>query len=138
MSGDVSKSSEFRLETKSYVLRFKMLFPITSSRWDFGDAAHLLVRAGFGGGAAEIQKILALGPEKAVDSLMNAPLEDNLPPTWAKPDDQAELRAQFQEATTPDEKQMARKLLREKFVGEMKDLDSLVGYPNAQYALSVH
>jgi uncharacterized protein (DUF1800 family) len=122
MSGDVSKSSEFRLETKSYVLRFKMLFPITSSRWDFDDAAHLLVRAGFGGGAAEIQKILALGPEKAVDSLMNAPLEDNLPPTWAKPDDQAELRAQFQEATTPNEKQLARKLLREKFVGEMKDL----------------
>jgi uncharacterized protein (DUF1800 family) len=99
-----------------------MLFPISSSRWDFDDAAHLLVRAGFGGSPAEIQKVWALGPEKAVDSLIDAPPENIAPPTWATPDDEAELRAQLQEAATPDEKQIARKLLREKFAGEMKDL----------------
>jgi len=99
-----------------------MLSAITSSRWDFDAAAHLLVRAGFGGSPLEIQKTLALGPENAVDSLINAPLEDYPPPAWAKPDDQDELRAQFQEAATPEEKQLARKLIREKFIGEMKDL----------------
>src|ERR1700722_4485820 len=99
-----------------------MLSAITSSRWDFDAAAHLLARAGFGGGPLEIQKTLALGPEKAVDSLINAPLENYPPPAWAAPDDQDELRAQVQEAATPEEKQMARKLLREKFISEMKDL----------------
>jgi uncharacterized protein (DUF1800 family) len=99
-----------------------MLSPLTSSRWDFDAAAHLLVRAGFGGAPAEIQKTLALGPAGAVDSLIDAPVDIYPPPDWAKPDDQDELRAQFQEAATPEEKQMARKLLREKFIGEMKDL----------------
>jgi len=99
-----------------------MLSPITSSRWDFDAAAHLLVRAGFGGKPPEIQRILALGPEKAVNSLINAPPQIDPAPTWATPDDQDQLRALFQEAGTPEEKQMARKLLQEKFVGEMKDL----------------
>ncbi len=99
-----------------------MLSPLTASRWDFDAAAHLLVRAGFGGPPEEIQKIFALGPEKAVDSLINAPPENDLPPAWATPDDQDELHAEMQEAATPQEKQMARKLLREKFNDEMKDL----------------
>jgi uncharacterized protein (DUF1800 family) len=99
-----------------------MLSPLTASRWDFDAAAHLLVRAGFGGSPDEIQKMYALGPEKAVDSLINAPLENDLQPAWARPDDQDELHAKMQEAATPQEKQMARKLLREKFNGEMKDL----------------
>jgi len=99
-----------------------MLSPLTASRWDFDAAAHLLVRAGFGGSPDEIEKIYALGPEKAVDSLINAPLENDFPPAWARPDDQNELHAEMEEAATPQEKQMARKLLREKFNDEMKDL----------------
>jgi uncharacterized protein (DUF1800 family) len=99
-----------------------MLSPITADRWDFDSAAHLLVRAGFGGGPAEIQKTWALGPEKAVNSLINTWPENYPPPAWATTDDQDELRAQVQEAVTPEEKQMARKLLREKFMSEMKDL----------------
>jgi uncharacterized protein (DUF1800 family) len=99
-----------------------MLSPLTASRWNYDAAAHLLVRAGFGAPPEGIQKTLALGPEKAVDLLINAPPENELPPTWATPDDQDELRAQMQEAATPQEKQMARKLLQEKFNDEMKDL----------------
>jgi uncharacterized protein (DUF1800 family) len=99
-----------------------MLSPLTASRWDFDAAAHLLVRAGFGGPPEQIQKTFALGPEKAVDSLINAPPENDLPPAWARPDDQDELRAQMQEAATPQEKQMARKLFQEAFKDEMKDL----------------
>jgi len=99
-----------------------MLSSIRASQWDFDAAAHLLVRAGFGEDPTEIQKALALGPKKAVDSLVNAPLENYPPPMWAKPDDQDQLRAELQEAATPKEKQMVSKLLQEKFVGEMKDL----------------
>jgi uncharacterized protein (DUF1800 family) len=99
-----------------------MLSPIASDRWNFDAAAHLMVRAGFGADPSEIRKMRALGPEKAVESLINAPVENDSPPTWATPDDQDELRTQVKEAATPDEKQMARKLLREKFVSEMKDL----------------
>jgi uncharacterized protein (DUF1800 family) len=99
-----------------------MLSPITSSRWDLDAAAHLLVRAGFGGDPPAIQRALAMGPEKAVDSVINAPLNDYPPPAWAKPADQDELRTRFKEAATPEEKQMARKLLRDQFIGEMKDL----------------
>src|SRR5580704_147553 len=99
-----------------------MLSPITANRWDFDAAAHLLVRAGFGGDPSEISKIWALGPEKAVDSLINAPPGNYPPPSWATPDDATELRAQVKEAATPEEKQMANKLLREKFGSEMKDL----------------
>lgn len=99
-----------------------MLSPIASSRWDFDAAAHLMVRAGFGTDPSEIRKIRALGPEKAVESLINAPVENYPTPAWATPDDQDELRAQVKEAATPDEKLMARKRLREKFGSEMKDL----------------
>jgi uncharacterized protein (DUF1800 family) len=99
-----------------------MLSPIAPDRWDFDAAAHLMVRAGFGADPSAIRKMRALGPEKAVESLINAPVENYPPPTWATPDDQDELRAQVKEAATPDEKQMARKLLREKFANEMKDL----------------
>jgi uncharacterized protein (DUF1800 family) len=99
-----------------------MLSPIASDRWDFDAAAHLMVRAGFGADPSEIRKIRSLGPERAVESLISAPAESYPPPTWATPDDQDELRAQVKDADTPDEKQMARKLLREKFVSEMKDL----------------
>ncbi len=99
-----------------------MLSPIVANQWNFDTAAHLLVRAGFGADPAEIEKIQALGPEKAVESLFNVSPENYPPPTWAQPDDQAELRAQIQEATTPEEKQMAQKLLRETFNREMNDL----------------
>ncbi len=112
-----------------------MLSPVSTDRWDFDAAAHLLVRAGFGGSPSEIQNFWALGPEKAVASLVNAPIDNYPPPTWATPDDQDELRAQIQEAATPEEKQMARKLQQEKFNSEMKDLSlwwltRMVGTPS--------
>src|ERR1700730_3758693 len=99
-----------------------MLSAMTTKGWDFDAAAHLLVRAGFGEDPSEIQKTLALGPEQAVDSMVNAPPENYPPPTWATPNDESELRAQVQEAATPADKQAAIKLLHQKFIGEMKDL----------------
>jgi uncharacterized protein (DUF1800 family) len=99
-----------------------VLSPITSSHWNFDAAAHLLVRAGFGGAPADIQQTLALGPEKAVGSLVDAMPDSDPPPTWAKPDDEADLREQLKAAVTPEDKQLVRRILQDKFKSEMKDL----------------
>ena len=42
-----------------------MLKQISSKKWDYTKAAHLLNRAGFGGPPAEIQKLAGLGLEGA-------------------------------------------------------------------------
>ena len=99
-----------------------MLSPLAPSRWNFDAAAHLTVRAGFGGRPDEIQKVEALGLERAVDMLVDATPDHYPPPAWADPHDQDELRLQVQEALTPEQKQLAQKLLNEQFRNEMKDL----------------
>ena len=45
--------------------------PTEADRFDAVKAAHLLNRAGFGGTAAEVGKVLELGPAKAVDWLLD-------------------------------------------------------------------
>lgn len=65
-----------------------MLKPISRSEWNYTKAAHLLNRAGFGGPPTEIEKLVQLGPERAVSSLVdyeNIP-DSTPPPAWAKPD----------------------------------------------------
>jgi uncharacterized protein (DUF1800 family) len=99
-----------------------MLSPLALNRWDFDAAAHLLVRAGFGGGIDEIEKLHALGSSKAVNSMVDAQPEYYAPPTWANPHDQDQLRDQVRDAVTPEQKQSARKLLNEQFRSEMSDL----------------
>ncbi len=99
-----------------------MLTPLSSSRWSFDAAAHLLVRAGFGGLPAEIDRAQALGPENAVTTLVDAAPRDDSPPSWAQPDDGQDLREQLKLAVTPQDKQLIQKILREKFNSEMKDL----------------
>jgi uncharacterized protein (DUF1800 family) len=99
-----------------------MLTPLASSRWDFDAAAHLLVRAGIGGTPGEIEKTLAFGPEKAVNTLVNAKPDNFQPPSWAATDDEQDLHEQLKDAATPDEQQTIRKILQQKFQSEMKDL----------------
>ena len=43
-----------------------MLKPLAADKWNFTTAAHLLNRAGFGGPPAEIERLVKLGPDKAV------------------------------------------------------------------------
>ncbi len=99
-----------------------MLLPLASNRWDFDAAAHLLVRAGFGGGVDEIEKLHALGHGKAVNSLVDAQPKYYPPPAWANSHDQDQLRDQLRDAETPEQKQSARKLFNEQFRNEMSDL----------------
>jgi hypothetical protein len=65
-----------------------MLKPIPARQWNFTNAAHLLNRAGFGGTPAEIERLVELGPEKAVAWLVDfEKIPDDTPaPEWAKPD----------------------------------------------------
>jgi uncharacterized protein (DUF1800 family) len=99
-----------------------MLSPLNPNKWDFDAAAHLLVRAGFGGNAGEIDKLHALGFEKAVSSLVDAEPAHYPPPECANPHEQDALRQQVREATTPEEKQMARKLLEQQLRLKMREL----------------
>tara|TARA_B110000858_G_scaffold77483_1_gene89779 strand:- start:16015 stop:17823 length:1809 start_codon:yes stop_codon:yes gene_type:complete len=46
------------------------LRPISASDWDYGAAAHLLERAGFGGTPAQIAALAAMSPAAAVSSLV--------------------------------------------------------------------
>ena len=47
------------------------LSPIASSDWNRQRAAHLLERAGFGGTPEDIDKLAAMTPQQAVDSLVD-------------------------------------------------------------------
>lgn len=89
-----------------------MLKPLPDQRWDFVTAAHLLNRAGFGGPPAEIERLVALGPDKAVASLLDyEKIPDPTPdPSWAKPD--PERRAKF-EALRKASEEERRRLLQE-------------------------
>jgi uncharacterized protein (DUF1800 family) len=44
-----------------------MLTPLSPSKWNYTAAAHLANRAGFGGKPSEIENLVKLGPDKAVD-----------------------------------------------------------------------
>jgi uncharacterized protein (DUF1800 family) len=82
-----------------------MLEPLSSSRWDFSTAAHLLNRAGFGGSPAEITRLVGLGPDPAVASLLDYELiPDPTPnPDWAHPDPERMQREQdVRKSGTPE------------------------------------
>lgn len=46
------------------------LKPITSAQWNYAKARHLLFRAGLGGTPEEVEKLVKMGPHKAVDYLV--------------------------------------------------------------------
>ena len=57
------------------------LEPISESDWDIKKAKHLLERAGFGGTPEEINRIFILGPQGAVNHLVNY---ENIPDKFLK------------------------------------------------------
>ena len=89
-----------------------MLKQISSKKWDYTKAAHLLNRAGFGGPPAEIQKLAGLGLEGAVTHLLDyEKIPDPTPnPEWARPN--PEEVKKYREAVrtgTPEEKKQAQR-----------------------------
>src|SRR5258708_15325373 len=100
-----------------------MLNPLPSDRWNYETAAHLLNRAGFGGPPAEIQKLAALGHDKAISSLIDYEHIIGLTPdpVWAHPDPErlAKLREDIKSAKPEDAqalKQAENKLQAERML----------------------
>src|SRR5438128_1431523 len=89
-----------------------MLEPLPSKRWKFTTAAHLLNRAAFGGSPAEIEKLEALGLDKAVSHFVDyETITDESPnPSWAKPDPDREERLRIARQSPEEER---RKRARE-------------------------
>src|SRR5215472_981741 len=88
-----------------------MLKSLSSDRWNYSMAAHLLNRAGFGGSPAEVKKLNDLGPDKAVDFLVDyESIPDSTPdPEWAKPDpDRAKHFSEVYRNGTPEERRQAQ------------------------------
>ncbi len=102
-----------------------MLKPLSSERWNYVTAAHLLNRAGFGGPPAEIQKLAGLGLDQAVAHLLDyEAIPDPTPePDWARPNPE-ELK-KYREAIrngTPEEKKMAQREQQQLFQRRMLEL----------------
>ncbi len=53
------------------------LSPISAADWDYDKAAHLIERAGFGATPEEIERLAAMSPEAAVNSLVEFDRIDN-------------------------------------------------------------
>ncbi|HTX21642.1 MAG TPA: DUF1800 domain-containing protein [Candidatus Aquilonibacter sp.] len=85
-----------------------MLKPLSSNRWNYEMAAHLLNRAGFGGPPTDIEKLAALDHDQAISFLLDYEnIYDPTPnPVWADPDPQRleNLRAAIAAATPADKK----------------------------------
>ena len=97
-----------------------MLNSLSQAKWNYTTAAHLLNRAGFGGSPAEIEKLVKLGPEKAVDSFVDY---EKIPdatqnPAWAKPDpnraDKFLAYKKMRERARGDMPQEERRVMEEK------------------------
>jgi len=88
-----------------------MLRRLADTKWDFGTAAHLSNRAGFGGPPAEIEKLAGLGLERAVAHLVDY---ESIPdstenPAWAKLDpERAEKLRAARQASEDERRQMFR------------------------------
>lgn len=93
-----------------------MLKVLPANRWNFTTAAHLLNRAGFGGPPAEIESLLALGPEKAVAHFVDyEKIQDLTPdPQWAKPDpDRAKKFMEARQLGEEERRKRQREIQRE-------------------------
>src|SRR5262245_41921627 len=96
-----------------------MLSPLPASKWNFATAAHLLNRAGFGGPPSEIERLQKMGPDNAVDHLVDYEKtpDETANPSWAKPDPEQgkrfqevrELRRKMRNATEEERKNLEQK-----------------------------
>jgi uncharacterized protein (DUF1800 family) len=104
-----------------------MLKPLSSERWNFTTAAHVLNRAGFSGPPAEIEKIAALGLEKAVAYFVDYETipDETKDPSWAKPDPE---RAKMFLAARDMNEEERRKKLREAQQSQRQHLLELKGW----------
>lgn len=87
-----------------------MLKPLPAARWNFTTAAHLLNRAGFGGSPAEIEQLVEMGPEKAVEHFIEfEKFEDTIEkPEWAHPDPERLQKLRTLRQGSPEDRRKAQ------------------------------
>jgi hypothetical protein len=92
--------------------------------WDRTMAAHLINRAGFGGTPTEIDKIHAMGIDRAVDSLIQAEEDGDLfpRPEILMPAQRVEFKRREKAASTEDERKEIRRQLQQVERTNMLDL----------------
>src|SRR2546423_15199980 len=104
-----------------------MLKPLSSDRWNFTTAAHLLNRAGFSGPPAEIEKLVNMGFEKAVAHFVDyESIPDNAEdPSWAKPGHERTKKILAARSMGEEER---RKALREEQQNQRQHVRALKGW----------
>lgn len=93
--------------------------PISRNRFGYGQARHLLLRAGFGGTHEQIRALEQIGPEGAVDHLVDYESQpiDDLPAFDADAD--------LIKPPTPDERRMRRTARREKDEAALRKIQKM-------------
>jgi hypothetical protein len=96
--------------------------PTSSEPFDHVRAGHLLQRAGFGGTPEEIQRVMKLGPQRAVDEMMSfpdAPVDEqgkgegpDLSAIDGYPKNFTEIRKLYQGKTQQERQQIRQELMR--------------------------
>lgn len=101
-----------------------MLEPLSNNDWTPARAAHLLGRAAFGGTPKDVLRLHAMGLDRAVDSLLDAPDDADLfpPPEGLKPVDPEALKRSLR--GTDEEKQAALRMLRKESREQIVNLRS--------------
>ncbi|MBV8901788.1 MAG: DUF1800 domain-containing protein [Verrucomicrobia bacterium] len=103
-----------------------MLTPLPASAWDQDAAAHLVLRAGFGPRSAdELEALAILGPERAVETFLSVPAEDQDPPVPLPdltPDHFSALEAQIRSSADPLEKRELQKQKRQEAHFQIEEL----------------
>ncbi len=104
-----------------------MLKRLPEERWNFATAAHLLNRAGFGGTPAEIERLAALGLERAVTHLVDYESipDSTADPAWAKPDPNRAERVRAARQAGPEQR---RRIQREEQQQQRQHLLELRGW----------
>lgn len=107
--------SGMKLIRRALRLMNRMLKPLSSERWNYTAAAHLLNRAGFGGTPTEIKMLADRGMDGAVDHLVDYEnIPDSIPnPEWAKPEpDRMQHFVEVNRTGTAEEKRQLRQDLQ--------------------------
>jgi len=91
-----------------------MLAPLPTAQWNEATAAHLLNRAGFGGSPEDIENLRLLGPDRAVQSLVNyGNIPDETPaPDWTQNRDENQIvqRYAIERNADPDTRRALQQL----------------------------
>lgn len=103
-----------------------MLKSLPQNKWDWRCAGHLLNRAGFGGSPETISQLERLGPEKAVESLLEGSDPAGLPgkPPEVEYTDRRLERQQMEALSEPERLARRKEMMR----AERQSMIALVGW----------